>query len=572
MDERHWIGQCIWIAPEELAEVRDRHVTTINRHLQELYDEKLIDYIDVGRGGRSERRFCLSSMGLAKEYPVPGKRRRRRRHPGPDGHTHDPLHPEPDTHIHPPWSDTKDGAGDLYKRIEVLHAFYSAFPSVFKGDGAAWFDGEEAPRPVAWRWLKHGQLVPGVGFYRNSKSEYRIGFCWAGRNLDEKALVERWNNRFSDRRLVGVSEAGELERERDKYIDPPDPDYDPTPQLSGYAMFGPDSCALYLAHRAIPRTYYIRSPAFLWVDTGTGVRVREGVATPSIDDVADRFSDQGVGMPQHLCPDRQEDGEPGPRRPQLPVYIRRTAPLSNVLGFRIFTFLADWSGLTREQIVRLCQDSWGRADEMLKAMLALDLIQVKEGMYYLGSGGCTYLANLDGVHVNTVRARVDREIREDHKQVRAHRRHTIGRNDMMIAMREAGLSVYPGWRTLHNIPDVTQIPPDALLLVLVNHGTNVEGPVLVFVEFERSARNPADVEKKFEPYVKTAREGQPIYVVFVCETDEGAANFRAEVESVYREEGLLVIAMVATLREVKEGPLTGLGAVWNVLDIPVELM
>ena len=568
MDERYWISQCTWIAARELAEVMDRHVATINRHMQELYAKRLVDYVDVGRGGRSERRFCLISEGVKQEYPVPG---RGNRHPGPDGHTHHPLHPELDTHIHPPWSATKDGAGDLYKRIEVLQAFYSAFPNVFKADGEAWFDGEEAPRPVAWRWLKHEPLVGGLGIYRNAEGEYRIGFCWAGKTLDEKALVNRWNNRFSDRRLVRVSEAEELDRDRDKYINPPDPDYDPTPQLSGYVMCGRDSCALYLAQRAIPRTYYIRPPAFLWVDTETGLRVPEGVATRSIDDVADRFSDRSVGMPQHLCPDRSEDGEPGPLRPQLPVYIRRAAPLSSVLGFRIFTFLADWSGLIREQILRLCQESGERMDDMLHALLSWDLIQVKEGMYYLGRGGDTYLANLDGMHVNAVRARIDREIKEDHRQVRSHRRHTIGRNEMMIAMKEAGLDVYPGWRTLHNVPNVTQIPPDALLLVQGNHGTHVQGKALVFVEFERSATDPADVAKKSEPYVKTACQGQPICVAFVCETDEGATNFRAEFESVYLEQGLLVPAMVTTLREVKEGPLTGPGAIWKVLGTPMQL-
>lgn len=570
MSERYWVGQCPWIAADELADVMDRNVSTINRRLLAQHGDEIVDYIEVGRGGRGERRWLLTSEGVRTEYPVPG---RGHRHPGPDLHTHDPLDPDPDPdcHLHPPWPVTKDGAGALYKRLEAVQALYSVFPKLFRGEGETWHRGEEAPRPVAWRWLKSGQLVDAVGTYRDSETEYRIGFCWVGRQLGEKALLDKWNNRFSDRRLVWVSEAEELYRGWDKYINPPDPDYDGTPQLDGYVFVCGDFFALCQAYVAIPSTYYVRPPAYLWVDVETGMRVSEGVVTSSMDDVADRFSDRTVGTPEHLCPDRRPEGEPGPPRPPLPVFMTRAAPLSNVLGFRILTLLAEWSGLTKPQVQRLCRESWVRVDDMLKAMLACDLIQFRENMnneymYYLGHGGDTYVANLDGIHVNTVRGRIGTDIKQDHRQKSPHWQHTLGRNETMIEMKEAGLAVYGGWRKLHNIPGVTQIPPDAVLTAQINGRTS-----LVFVEYERSARNPSHVEEKLRPYVKAARDGQPIQVAFVCETDMAADNFRAEARSVYVHEGVLVPAMVTTLKEVKKGPLTGPDAIWNLFGTPVDM-
>ena len=49
MSERFWVGRCVWASAEELALVMDRHISTVNRGILNLYGEGLVGYVDVGR-------------------------------------------------------------------------------------------------------------------------------------------------------------------------------------------------------------------------------------------------------------------------------------------------------------------------------------------------------------------------------------------------------------------------------------------------------------------------------------------------------------------------------------------
>ena len=169
MSEHYWVGRCTWVAADELAEVIGSHVSTINRNLLSLYDDGFVDDIEVGRGQRSKRRWCLTATGVQAEYPMEEEHR----YPAPDQHTHDPLDPDiVDHHQHPPWWVTRTGAERLYKKMDSLQASYSVFPQVFNDETG--HCGEGPPLPVEWKRLKHGQLVAVVGTYRDAKREYRI--------------------------------------------------------------------------------------------------------------------------------------------------------------------------------------------------------------------------------------------------------------------------------------------------------------------------------------------------------------------------------------------------------------
>ena len=376
-----------------------------------------------------------------------------------------------------------------------------------------------------------------------------------------------------------MSEAEILDR--DRYINPPDPNYDDTPQLAGYVVVAADSFATYQAHKAMPRRFYLRQPAYMWVDRETGLWVPGGVETSSNDDVAGRVSGGPTGRPEFLCPDRRAEGEPEWPRPPLPVFIGRSAPLSSVLGSRILDFVEEWSGLTEAQIQRLCRESRRRLRDMLQTMIDSRLIQVRQGMHYLGLGGEIYVADRDGVHVNAVRARNRVEIEQDHRGVRPHRRHTRGRNATVVEMTEERLAVYGSWRTLHDIQGVTQIPPNAVLLADLRIlplpsdpllDTPIEtGAIPVYLEFERSARTPARLQRKLEPYFKSVRQGQRIWVVIVCETQHAADLFRSEIMSEQVETVRVKPAMVTTLSQVKEGLLKGPGSIWSVSGRPGEM-
>ena len=563
MDERYWVGRCSLIAADELAKIVDAQVSTVNRRLLAQYEDEMVDYIEVGRGTRSKRRWCLTSSGVKAEYPVWEKMQRQ---PGPDGHAHYALSAELDSHTHPPWWVSKEGVGRLYKRLEVVQACYQLFPDLFQGEGEAWHQGPGTLLPLTWQWLKASQLVDAVGTYDGPAGQHKIGFCWVGRQLDKTRLVEKWNERFASRRLERVSTAEFWERRRDRETEPRDWDYDDTPQLDGYVMCGADGFAFYNAHKFIPRNWYMRQPMFLWVETGTGLKMPKGVVTPGVDEVTDAVYDKPVGKPEYLCPDRRKDGEPERTRPPLPPFITRTAPLSSVLGTRIFGLAEEWSGLTAGQFQRVCREGGGNIEATLMALVDSELMRVIKGMYYLGRGGEIYVADRDGVHVKSVRGRINTDITQDHREVAPHRRHTLGRNDMMVAMKSAGLLVYAGWRTLRNIPDVTQVPPDAVMMAKNNFGE-----VVVFLEYERSAIKPSRVSNKVGPYLKLAQEGQPTWVAFVCETEAGAQTFRAEIASIYREQGIPLSAMVTTIDQLKKGPIRGAETIWEVHGVPLEM-
>ena len=577
MDALYWVGQCPWVAAAELASIMNRHVSTINRRLLVLYQDGLVDYLDVGRGNRVERRWCLTSTGVRAKYVVQGNAHNNR---DPYRHIHHPLDPADDDHHHPPWWVTKKGAAALYERMEAVKAFYWIFPRVFQEAGRSWHQGEETPHPMSLRWLKHTSLVDAIGGYWDGHKEYRVGLCFVGKHVTGTKLVEKWKSRFSDPRLEWVSEAEIQEQLFNWFANGPNPNHDGTPQLAGYVIVGQDLLAAYQAYTLIPRNGYLRSDAFLWVNMERRLCIEEGLVTPSIDNVADPFTDEAVGRPEDLFPDREEEGEPAPRRPPLPAFMTRTIPLSNVLGTRIMILVAEWSGLTVPQLQHLCGESRKRVVDILQVMLATDLVQVRQGMYYVGSGGAAYVAHLERVHVNSVRARISTDIEQDHRHVRPHRQHTLGRNKVMVEMKTAGLSVYAGWRMLQHIQGVTQIPPDAVLLanlkiLPIPSDPLLDGPVEtdlepVFIEYERTARTPSRVQRKLEPYVKAAREGTHIRVAFVCETQKGADFFHDEIRSVYVDEGILIWAMVTTMTDVRKGSLAG-GSIWNLWGRPVEM-
>ena len=578
MAELSWVGQCPLIAADELSNVMDRHVSTINRNLRGLFDDGLVDSIDIGRGRRAEGRWCLTAAGVRMTYPVPVGNHD---HEGPFAHRHYPLNPDlEEDHVHPPLWVSKAGVGRLFRKMEVVQALYAVFPTVFQGEGEVWHEGEETPRPVSWRWLRHGGLVDAVGTYRYGETEYRIGFCWLSKYLSRRSLLDKWERRFSDRRLHRVSEA-EMLHERTWYETGPDPNYDPTPQLAGYVFVGQDLFVTYEACNVIPTRGYLRPHAFMWVDMEYGGRMREEVATPSIDNIADPVVKRTIGRPEDLCPDRRTEGEPERPRPELPEFMTRTVPLSNVLGTRIFTLVDEWSGLTVEQIRSLCNESRTRVNDMLEALVFHGLLEVHGGMYYLAKEGETYVAHLAGIHVSQVRKRIRNEVFLDHRPVASHRNHTRGRNDMVVAMKAAGLSVYGGWRTLENFQDVTQIPPDAVLLADLKIYPVPDDPwfsapgerplATVFLEFERSARNPERVAEKLDPYVKAAREGHPVWCIFVCETEAAAEVFRARLQLLMEDEGPLIPAMVTTLEQVKQRPLSGADTIWTIWGRPVGM-
>ena len=113
-------------------------------------------------------------------------------------------------------------------------------------------------------------------------------------------------------------------------------------------------------------------------------------------------------------------------------------------------------------------------------------------------------------------AYLDRWYRE-HEQ-----HHNDGVNRLVVRFAREGVEVVAGWRGEVNVPNLTQVRPD--LLVQVNEGTLGAGTH--YIEFERQAVPPSEVEYKLGPYRRMAAAGRPLPLLMVCETARGRQNFR----------------------------------------------
>ena len=109
-----------------------------------------------------------------------------------------------------------------------------------------------------------------------------------------------------------------------------------------------------------------------------------------------------------------------------------------------------------------------------------------------------------------------------------------------------------GWRGEINVPNLTQVRPD--LLVLVSEGPY--GEVSYCLEFERRAVQPWQVVDKLGPYRRMAATGRPLPLLMACETDRAEENFRTG--------GGRLPMLTATQGPAFAGPLTGIATVWRM--------
>ena len=75
----------------------------------------------------------------------------------------------------------------------------------------------------------------------------------------------------------------------------------------------------------------------------------------------------------------------------------------------------------------------------------------------------------------------------------------------MVRFAREGVEVAAGWRGEVNVPNLTQVRPD--LLVLVSEGALGRGTH--YIEFERTAVRPDRVAEKLGSYRRMAAAGRP---------------------------------------------------------------
>lgn len=246
--------------------------------------------------------------------------------------------------------------------MEPIEACYELAPGLFRGLGRHWLRGgaEAVLRRV--RFLRRGQLVEMFATY---DGDIEIAFCWIGRQLTPRRMMEKWRGRFSNPDLMYTSAATDLEDdrlfgaasdgfdERSPHFRKIDPHFDPSPHVAGYVVIGQDEWATLQAMDRLPRRSHLREHAFSWwVADETELRHlgQFGLVQPVEDRVVDRFEDIRVGLPEGVA---LPTGRGRRNEPPAP------AALSGVLANRLLGVSENWAGCQEPDFVDLCSDFRG---------------------------------------------------------------------------------------------------------------------------------------------------------------------------------------------------------------------
>ena len=538
-----WLCMMPLASADNLAQVTRLSRATVNRQLAMLHNDGLAVSRMVGRRRPATRRWTLSLAELMQVYTFDHGREAH----GPHDHLHDPLFPDMEDHQHVPWWLGEAGVRELYQRLEQLEAVYEVAPSLFQGEGRNWLASGSEARLVRVQFLRRGQLVEMIATYDGG---IEIAFCWVGTQLRPRLMMEKWRDRFSHPYLEYISEAREQERERererDHLVEQPDPAFDPTPQLAGYVVIGPDEWGVRQAMDLLPRQGYLRQNVFSWWVAGREVRQvgRRGLVVPNEDRVVDRYEEIHVGEPERVAlPARQgrRDDPPAP------------AALSGVLANRLMGLSEEFDALEEEDYVDLADEFRGPVRQTLADLVSGGMLAKVEEVYYLADPAMVYAAGRDRTSVSTVRRRGSSFLNPDMQRHRHYLDHNAGVIRIVRALKRHGIPVYGGWRGVTHIQRVTQVQPDGVMYADGPYGRGVYR-----VEYEREATTPEDVLDKLVPYRRAAGAGVPLRAVWVCETERGAGRFLG------LSRGLQ--AMVTTLHELEAGPLAGPKTVWRSAD------
>ena len=330
------------------------------------------------------------------------------------------------------------------------------------------------------------------------------------------------------------------ERTRDHLIEPPDPDFDPTPRPSGYVVIGDGKWAVLSADWSLPRDGYHGEPQpFAFINTETNEGWCEGVIRPSPHDTVQDYPYDAwspVGNPLRVI--RPDNG------PHPEDFLGRVVPS------RILDLVEEWHGLRVRDLGRLLGRSRKEVQEAVARMVQDQWLQDVEGMLYLGRQGVLYVAGRDRVSPGSVRTRVDNAVRQDHKKVGSQRRHTTAVNETMVRLCKAGITPHAGWRATMDLGS-TQLAPDLAIVLETALGSSI-----YCIEVERTAKHPEKVSDKIHPY-RTAFEdgeltgmaGKVAGVIFIVELPSA--------EDLFQRLGQGLPLVTTTLRDIRRGPLLG---------------
>ena len=429
-------------------------------------------------------------------------------------------------HEHPPWTATSRGIETSLRRLAVLEPVYALAPDLLRSgrvirppDDAA--VSREA-RMTDFRLLRHGGFYHAVARYGN---DIWTPFTYAGLHATERVLRRKEQHRFWGVDCYSHEEDRYLRIGNRLFYENPDQQVEPSAQI----VVASDAWARELARQTLGGS----TPTLFCTPDGQCTPAVE--LRPSRDLVSDPADHPTVGRPEAANLWLRDN-------PDMEAIDGRTA-------HRLFLAFCQFPAMRASWLREVVQGSPSEISRHLRRFVETGLVAVFDGRHYLSELGMRRAANMSRVLPAIIKSRhgpyLDRWYRE-HEQ-----RHNDGVNRLVVQFAREGVEAVAGWRGEVNVPGLTQVRPD--LLLLVSQGPFGEGAH--FIKFERRAVLPFQVAEKLGPYRRMAAARRALPLLMVCETELGEENFQAG--------GDRLPMLTATLERAMAGPLTGAVTVWH---------
>ena len=423
-------------------------------------------------------------------------------------------------HEHPPWSATARGAQFCLRRLAMLEPIYGLAPVLLR-DG---FLRGNGPPPALrdFRLLRRSGFFVAVARYGD---DLWVPFSYAGLHATERILRRKHRHRFWDLDCYVARERRTFRISNRIFYEDPEQTVEP----SALVVVAADRWAADLAGRTLEDD----APTLVCTaDRRCGPPV---APRPSRDLVSEPSARISLGRPERL--DRWLRAHPDVDAIAVPA------------AHRLFLTIAEYPAMPAAWLAEISGVSQRAAAGILRRLLDAGLAVRHDRRYYLAERGFVRAANLSRIQPGAIRSRHGAYLQARFR--RLQRLHDDGVNRLVLRFAREGVRAFAGWRGEVNIPDLTQLRPD--LLLLVSEGPF--GPGTYAIELERHATFPGTIAEKLRPYRRAAEAGRAMPVLFVCETRIAAERFAAAAGSL----PLLSTSEASALR----GPLTGDRTVWT---------
>ena len=437
-------------------------------------------------------------------------------------------------HEHPPWTATSRGVEMSLRRLAMLEPVYSLAPDLLRSGRVVRPPDERAASRDAgmtdFRLLRHGGFYHAVARYG---PDVWTPFTYAGLHATERVLRRKEQHRFWGVDCYSHQEDRNLRIGNRLFYEDPDQEVEPSAQV----VVAFDAWAGELARSTLSH------------DTPTIFCTPDGNCTPAVelrpsrDLVSDPAGHPNVGRPENVN-----------------LWLRDNpdvAAIDGRLAHRLFLAVCQFPAMRASWLAEVVNGSPKSVRRHLRRFVDTGLVAVFDERHYLSEQGMRRAANMSRVLPGIIKSRhgpyLDRWYREH------ERRHNDGVNRLVVRFAREGVEAFAGWRAEVNVPGLTQVRPD--LLVLVQDGPIGGGPH--YIEYERHAVAPYEVVHKLGPYRRIARLGRPLPLLMVCRNEQAEANFR-EVR-----EGLPMLTAIQG--PALAGPLTGIATVWRLDGTQVAL-